>query len=381
MKKIILFAGIIAACLTAPAFAESVFLKNGGIVEGEITSEDDKQITIKTDDGKETTISRKDVLRILYHTNYKTRRFIKTSQGEIPCHIVDENASSYTVRRELASAEEIVLPKSSVEYVASKSQALQTINGDGGKAGSSPLVETRYYEVNRKDEHARERDGGWGLNAGIKFNYKGLLDFTANDFVANGASGFLAEPFVSGKINNYFGATFVFSAGRYSKIEHGDDPTVTKNLTNVTAHLDGDIWVMPNWKLFAGLNLTYYSAGRFLKHTAFGPELGTDLIFNLVENLFFTMSLRGYYLLAGTERGIAYTYDYLSATYTSSSYKNDLADIGGDLGFNVGLSFAYYIPAISLTASLGGSFEMNFLESGTLMAYGINLGLSYSLNY
>ncbi len=94
------------------AFAESVFLKDGSIIEGDIVKETDKATTVKTKEGKTVTIQRKDILRTLVNESYKTKMYIMKSNKEVlGVYIVEEDNESYTYRTELQSAEEYKINK------------------------------------------------------------------------------------------------------------------------------------------------------------------------------------------------------------------------------------------------------------------------------
>ncbi len=105
--------------LVAPVYGESIFLKDGSIVEGDIVKETDKAMDVKLPDGNKITIPRKDIVRTLVNTNYKTKMYImKTNKEVLPVYIVEEDNESYTYRNELQSADEYKISKGDVLFLS-----------------------------------------------------------------------------------------------------------------------------------------------------------------------------------------------------------------------------------------------------------------------
>lgn len=103
------------------ANAESIFLKDGSIIDGTIISETDKAVKLKTADDKLHEIPRKDVLRILHHTDYTLKKYIyKTDNSLVEAFIVDEDKVAYTCRVVLNSAAEFKILKSEIETISKK---------------------------------------------------------------------------------------------------------------------------------------------------------------------------------------------------------------------------------------------------------------------
>lgn len=131
---------LITAIAHGSAHAESVFLKNGRILEGKIAAESDRSIDLLLPGGTRTTIPRAEVLRTLYHDNYKQKRYIyKTDGTTIEAHIVDENSESYTCRTDLNSPVETWIRKSDVETLSKRKI---DVSDAGGRPYHSPVVAT-----------------------------------------------------------------------------------------------------------------------------------------------------------------------------------------------------------------------------------------------
>jgi hypothetical protein len=121
IKFFVLFS-ISAAIVFTPSsvlYAESVFLRNGNIVEGTIISEDDKKVEIKTAAEGNREIPRKDILRTLYHDKFKEKKVInKTDRTKVSGFIVEEDSESYTYRPDLNSSREMKINKDEIDSVS-----------------------------------------------------------------------------------------------------------------------------------------------------------------------------------------------------------------------------------------------------------------------
>lgn len=113
-------------------YGESVFLKTGSIIDGKIIKEDNKSVQVKLADGSSKELLRKDILRVLYDTDFKTKNYITKNDGTVvEAFIVDENRDDYTIRTNLNSSNETVIPKKEVDGISKKKPLLknQAVNG------------------------------------------------------------------------------------------------------------------------------------------------------------------------------------------------------------------------------------------------------------
>ncbi|MCX7677873.1 MAG: hypothetical protein N2316_01510 [Spirochaetes bacterium] len=102
-----------------PLIAESILLKDGTVIEGDITKETDMAMYVKLLDAKKITIQRKDVLRTLVNNTYKTKMYItKNDKTVLPVYIVGEDNEKYGCRKELQSADEFVVNKDDVMFIS-----------------------------------------------------------------------------------------------------------------------------------------------------------------------------------------------------------------------------------------------------------------------
>lgn len=111
--------------------AESVFLKNGSIVEGRIESESRERITVVSPDKSRRVIQREDVIRILYYFDYKNRYLITDKNGTVlDVYMVEETVNSYKYREELYWPDEELIQKGNVRSI------VKDASGDPKKVSS-----------------------------------------------------------------------------------------------------------------------------------------------------------------------------------------------------------------------------------------------------
>ena len=107
--------------LTGSSFAESVFLKDGSIVEGKVTKETDLELQIDFPDGTNRKLLRKDIIRTLYHDDYKNKRYLNKMDGEVlEVYIVDEDKASYTYRNDLNIFNEVKILRTDVDSISKR---------------------------------------------------------------------------------------------------------------------------------------------------------------------------------------------------------------------------------------------------------------------
>lgn len=108
--------------------AESLFLKDGSIIEGSLVNESDESITLKLSGGKKKIYQRKDILRVLFHTDYKEIKYLtKTDGTQLEVYIVDEDKTSYTYRLDLTSPREKKILKDNVNGIM-KQKIVQNVS-------------------------------------------------------------------------------------------------------------------------------------------------------------------------------------------------------------------------------------------------------------
>lgn len=101
--------------------AESIFLKDGKIIEGKIRSESDSDYQVETENKKITSIKRSKVKRITGDDSFRIKRSIKHKDGRITeVYIVEENMEEYVVRNDLDSPYEYVIKKKKVISVSTE---------------------------------------------------------------------------------------------------------------------------------------------------------------------------------------------------------------------------------------------------------------------
>ena len=128
---------IILTTVMSPLFAESVFLKDGSIIEGSVTSETPNALTVIMPNKLKTEIPRTEIVRVLENSDYKTPATIRKKDGtEMTIYIVEERNDAYIARTALTSPNELSIPKQDIqEFVGKRPQV--TLKS-GGKRTYTP---------------------------------------------------------------------------------------------------------------------------------------------------------------------------------------------------------------------------------------------------
>lgn len=117
----VVFSALAVIILTCPASAEFIFLKDGSIIEGTITSDAADYITLRTKDKKEKQIQRSNILRILYTKLSLGKVYVQKRDGKgIEVYMVDEDQESWTFREDLYKPVEFKLKRTEVLFMAEK---------------------------------------------------------------------------------------------------------------------------------------------------------------------------------------------------------------------------------------------------------------------
>ena len=118
LKKIIITM-LLSLIFSMPLYSEYVFLKDGAIIEGVITSDAAGSVTIRDKDKKIRQIPRTNIMRILYTELYMGKVYVQKIDGKnVICYMVDEDRESYTFRKELFNPEEFKLRRDQVLFMA-----------------------------------------------------------------------------------------------------------------------------------------------------------------------------------------------------------------------------------------------------------------------
>jgi len=122
---------IISMVSASPLNAESVFLKDGSIVEGSIISDSAAFIKVKDKDNKIKQLPRNEILRVRYTKLKMGKIYIQKRDGEgIVAFIVDEDQDSYTFRKELLKPDEFTLNRGDILFMAEKNPSGLKTSGD-----------------------------------------------------------------------------------------------------------------------------------------------------------------------------------------------------------------------------------------------------------
>lgn len=159
--------------LVSASFAESVFLKDGKILEGKITRETDAEVTLETINGRQEKIKRNTILRTVYSSDYKEKKYIGIKdQPEIAGYIVAEEEDTYTLRAELNSPQEQVLQKKTVVYVSKESMKKTDLSSLSGIAKMEDLKAAK-----KEESRTRQRTSWKPSTSSVKTEGRVIIRF------------------------------------------------------------------------------------------------------------------------------------------------------------------------------------------------------------
>lgn len=137
--------------------AESVFLKDGSIIQGSIVSDTADTITMYTTEKKTVEIQRSRIMRILYTELYMGKIFVNLIDGSvIQVYMVDENRDTFTFRKDLYKPEEMVVKREDVLFTTRTNPV-----GLTGKASDDTISiswKPPYTAVSRYRVYIKSRD-------------------------------------------------------------------------------------------------------------------------------------------------------------------------------------------------------------------------------
>lgn len=100
---------------------ETLFLKDGRVLDGNIVHEDAGTIALRDAKGVTSRYLRRDIIRILFAPFHRGKMYIQSCDGRLfEAFVVDEDADSYIVRDRLDCPEEYAIPREMVLFIARK---------------------------------------------------------------------------------------------------------------------------------------------------------------------------------------------------------------------------------------------------------------------
>jgi hypothetical protein len=120
-KKIIILALVISAVSVFNGYAEIIYMKDGQIIKGDILREDAAGITVKTKYQTQI-IKKQHISRIMYgDRDLEEVSILKIDGSIIEGYLVDQDNKQVVIRKEKTSKNEIIIKKSDIKQMSSKS--------------------------------------------------------------------------------------------------------------------------------------------------------------------------------------------------------------------------------------------------------------------
>lgn len=140
--------------------SENVFLKDGSIVNATIVRDSAKSITVRDKGGKQETIPRENIMRILYTELNMGKIHVQMRNGKnFEAYMVDEDQKTYTFRKVLNDPQELTINRTEVLFIAERNPS-----GLKGTAGTNkielswypPYNPVKHYLVYRKEKGEKD---------------------------------------------------------------------------------------------------------------------------------------------------------------------------------------------------------------------------------
>ena len=159
--------------MQSAAIAESLFIKDGSIIDGKIISENTGVIILKVPNGTRRTIKKDSLIRIVYSNEFRRSTRLSLYDGTLlEGFIVDEDADRYIVRKMLTSKEETTVLKNEVEFIErSKIERRNPV--------SSHVSASAIYIMPVTDKLKQYLNPGFGV----------LINYSMNDLFDNNFDG------------------------------------------------------------------------------------------------------------------------------------------------------------------------------------------------
>jgi hypothetical protein len=148
---IIAAAGISLTVTTGILRAETVFLKDGMILDGSIVSEAAGTVKVRLKDKTTKVVPRTNILRVLYTELYMGKQYVQKVDGKgIICYVVDEDKDTFTFRMELYNPQEFKLKRSEILFMARGNPS--GLEGEAKTDSAAlkwfaPYNEVKYYKI------------------------------------------------------------------------------------------------------------------------------------------------------------------------------------------------------------------------------------------
>jgi hypothetical protein len=158
--------------------SEYLFRKDGSIIQGKITGESAKNVTIRKADGKVERVERSDLMRILYTQLYMGKVYIRLTTGKVlDGYMVDEDQDTYTFRKDS-------LPPRRVHPSAQQGDVPGALEPDRSRREGRPALYRPEVEPSVRGaeivQHLRARRVGEGVQGSGDFTKHELPDYRAS---------------------------------------------------------------------------------------------------------------------------------------------------------------------------------------------------------
>ncbi len=246
-------------------FAESVFLKDGSIVEGKIVKETDAEIEIALAGKERRKLPRKDVLRTVYHDEYKQKRYIYLLNGDIvEGFIVDEDREVYTYRMDIATIKENRVAKTKIDFISKRKLEVKEKKEEPFKKTTTPKEADAGRALNEnRQEKLTSRAPRIRLGGGVTV-FQPYMNY--NNWEPEGGHGgtFIVDACIL-RMRNAEGNGFdVIARGKFSEGWKGTGGPSAAQILQELRDLTGEN--LPAWDNFEKFNMTQFAFGLGVRY-------------------------------------------------------------------------------------------------------------------
>lgn len=179
--KITLSAFALTMILTGSLQAEYIFLKDGSIIQGTITTDSATSLTLRLKGKGFQRIPRSNIMRILYTELYMGKVYVQKTDGKgIVAYMVDEDRETYTFRIELYKPDEFILKRDQVLFMARGNPTGLTAEAGTDRAELkwfAPYMPVKSYNIYVKGPREKEYRLE-GKVRGLSYSLKNLTSNT-----------------------------------------------------------------------------------------------------------------------------------------------------------------------------------------------------------
>lgn len=256
-----------AACMLLGAgalHAESVFLKDGSIVEGKIIKETDAEIQVVLKNKEQRLLPRRDVLRTVYHDEYKEKRYIYLLNGDmVEGFIVDEDREAYTYRTDINSIKENRVVKNKVDFISKRQLEIKEKKEATKKAVTPKQADAGQPGPKNRKEELTTRAARIRLGGGVTV-FQPYMNYDKWGPEGGHGGTFIADACILRMRNTEGNGFDIIARGKLSEGWKGTGGPTAAQILQELRDFTGEN--LPAWDNFEKFNMTQFAFGLGIRY-------------------------------------------------------------------------------------------------------------------